>query len=558
MIKFALRFALLCAWCAPVAPAHATTVHVPVDYATIPLAIASAPDTIYVANGTYPDSIAIDASLVLLPEPGMSLYALPAYPTIGSVTFTSRNPRVLVIRGFHLAGYFVQVNTFNCGGSTTLEGCRIDAGVILTLTGCSITNFNMRGCIVRGGAFTYCYYQAIDGCTFLDGGLEIRSHGNASLRSNLFLGPAPFGITTHGDALVDVEDNVIEGVVEGIVGDSYATYRRNVVRNVTGSAYRLGGSPKLYDNVAQGATLHGFDLSGPSSSQVFMSGNAIESVGGDGIHALCSGNFIGNAVRDAGGHGIRVTGLGSLTRNRVLRVGGDGLLVGRGVIRENVIGRAQGRGIATLASSTVSSNTSYFNTGAGYDLVGIAADTLRNNVAYGNTGSGLVWSGTAVTPACNDWFANTPGATFGVSPGPTDLQVDPQFCNLPQDSVTLSSGSPLLNAPGCGLIGALGLGCAAALNVDPSIAPGDLHLSIAPLPTRGRLKFTWAPRVGTVELAVYDVAGAQRWAIVTDGSPGRFEWTGRDGMGVPLGAGVYFARVKSAGQQSTAKVMIVP
>lgn len=569
------------------APAQATAVHVPADYASISLAIAAAPETIYVADGIYPDSIAIDASLVLLPEPGATITDLPAYPTIGPVTFTSMNPRVLVIRGFHIAGYFLQMNTFNCGGSTTLEGCRIDAGVILTLTGCSITHFNLRGCIVRGGVFAYSYYQAIDGCTFLDGGVHVWSHGRASLRSNLLVGPAGFGIKTQGDALITIEDNQVTGTTEGIVGSNSGVIRRNTIEDVTGTAIRnVGANFNVSGNVIRRSGGHGIDLSatGPAG---LCRGNVIDSVGGRGIQILGPGVGVGsvdsNVVQRCGSDGIYL-GVGSVTTVRgnlidgaasaCLRISGTASNVQQNVVRRaaaegmnlgfvgtlvgNVAGRNGADGFHVSHAVRARSNTSYLNGGAGFGLGGVGTDSIAHNIAYGNSGYGAAWSGTGEpSRACNDFFANTAGPISGLSPAVVDLNVNPQFCNVGLDDVTLSSASPLAAYPGCGLIGALGVGCVGStLQVPPAAGISHLRLSAMPVPARNGVHFSWPPQEGRVRLDVFDVAGSRRWSGTVDGSRGAWDWNGRQQDGRAIPAGMYVARIAAGQQVADTRVVI--
>src|SRR4029079_16635012 len=83
--------------------------------------------------------------------------------------------------------------------------------------------------------------------------------------------------------------------------------------------------------------------------------------------------------------------------------------------------------------------------------------SCSNSIAFRNRGFGMVASGSgSTTSSCNDWCENTLGATDGVDPGPSELFVDPLFCDVSQNDVHLQIGSPLANAAGCGLIGALG------------------------------------------------------------------------------------------------------
>jgi len=77
---------------------------------------------------------------------------------------------------------------------------------------------------------------------------------------------------------------------------------------------------------------------------------------------------------------------------------------------------------------------------------------------------GLFVSGATVTLACNDAWNNQGGNYVGV-PDPTgqdgNISADPIFCGPTEEDFTLRSDSPCAaeNNPGCGLIGALDVGC---------------------------------------------------------------------------------------------------
>jgi len=89
-----------------------------------------------------------------------------------------------------------------------------------------------------------------------------------------------------------------------------------------------------------------------------------------------------------------------------------------------------------------------------------------HNIFFGNSRYGIEDQQVfEMTFGCNDWFGNHLGTTHNQPIDVTDLMVDPMFCNAREDSVTLSHTSPVLDASGCGLIGALGEGC-----VEPSTA----------------------------------------------------------------------------------------
>jgi hypothetical protein len=91
--------------------------------------------------------------------------------------------------------------------------------------------------------------------------------------------------------------------------------------------------------------------------------------------------------------------------------------------------------------------------------------TIRKNIVAGNTGGPAVWGGPERFPTpvseCNDFWANPDGDLLDYFVGPTDIFVDPQFCNPDAGDFTLRSTSPCLpgNSNGCGQIGAFGMGC---------------------------------------------------------------------------------------------------
>jgi hypothetical protein len=88
---------------------------------------------------------------------------------------------------------------------------------------------------------------------------------------------------------------------------------------------------------------------------------------------------------------------------------------------------------------------------------------LENNIVGGTSGTEAVWvtSGTVVTTDCNVYWQNVGGNLEGLSMGPTDREVDPLFCDVPNEDFRLMKGSPCLppGSKGCGLIGAFGQGC---------------------------------------------------------------------------------------------------
>jgi hypothetical protein len=222
-------------------------------------------------------------------------------------------------------------------------------------------------------------------------------------------------------------------------------------------------------------------------------------------------------------------------------------------IDSNVVGRCGGPGIIaeTLQAASVTHNTSYLNRGSG---IVTASYSLSHNVSFGNKGYGLEWGGGSQDRGCNDWFANESGAVKGGTPDPTDVAIDPLFCDIVADDVRLRADSPLLDAPGCGLIGALGMGCEAVASILPSSHEGDLGLVAYPLPARGGVQLSWKPLGVPGRIEIFDVSGALRWAgDVQSGSTGvRLPADGK-----PITSGAYFARLSRGGVAATAKVVLV-
>ena len=181
--------------------------------------------------------------------------------------------------------------------------------------------------------------------------------------------------------------------------------------------------------------------------------NVIERCG-TGIEGSGSVHVAGNVVLDSADDGIHFSGMASastLERNIVARSGRHGFYVER----------LSDDGGDNLI---VRNNTSVGNAFSGFALF-IDNDgwshSVTHNISYQNHGHGLISLGPIPpTLSCNDWFENDSSAVSGMKASPDDLALDPLFCDVDHDSVTLAKDSPLLDAAGCGLIGARGMGCA--------------------------------------------------------------------------------------------------
>jgi hypothetical protein len=124
-----------------------------------------------------------------------------------------------------------------------------------------------------------------------------------------------------------------------------------------------------------------------------------------------------------------------------------------------------GQGAVTIDGNTLANNSTSGGLGAAirfYTVNGTMA--VRRNIITGSTGDEAIYmlpTNDGPISECNDFWNNPDGDFRFYTPGPTDIFVDPEFCNPDAGDFTLSSTSPCLpgNSNGCGLIGALGMGC---------------------------------------------------------------------------------------------------
>ncbi len=163
----------------------------------------------------------------------------------------------------------------------------------------------------------------------------------------------------------------------------------------------------------------------------------------------------------------------------------------------------EGGGIAIVGSSTATMYRSVFVNNqatspgvAGAAIIAVAADvrvdhctfvgnisgsagstvclysghsTFHHNIIADATGSGLQCPAHVLT-SCNDVWNSGNLNYDGCGPAPTDFSLDPQFCDPGEMNFELNQSSPCApgNSPdGCGLIGALHVGCG-PVSVEPT------------------------------------------------------------------------------------------
>ena len=160
--------------------------------------------------------------------------------------------------------------------------------------------------------------------------------------------------------------------------------------------------------------------------------------------------------------------------------------ISNNLITYNTAVQWQGGGILCVQSEAViSGNTFFANTagaGSGVGCQSSPAVEISNNIIAGSSrGVALVCVNGAPTITCNDLWNNTDG-DGSCSLGDDNFSADPMFCDdiggdfrIHEDSPCAPASSP----SGCGLVGALPVGCWAAPLGSTSVILGLLGLAVA-------------------------------------------------------------------------------
>jgi len=464
--------------------APAATLHVPADYGTIGLAIAHANpgDEILVAAGTYLETIALDATkdgVKIHSESGPALTTIDGGFTGSVVTMTS------VGSGTELIGFTVTHGghspTLDVEGggiqlaaaSPKIDGnivkqCLSHLGAVYSLNGSpAITNNTIDGNTSRfgGGIYVSGGAPTITGNTIRNNKTTSGSGGGLDLMSNS----------------AQVEDNLIQSNQSSQRGGGIACF------SPTGGS--IQNNHLVSNSGGLGGGVYVFGGAIPISGNVIQSNSAINVGGGlyleNGTTSLVQNNQFLNNSGVGGGiylYSSSPTLQGNLIQdNENIHGSGGGIYVDGGssaTITQNLILRnhcaAWGGGVVVWGSSaSLTGNTIVLNKG---DLGGgniylrqQANAALNRNILSHSPNDGLdsdpIDGSNSVSLGCNDVFGNLSGNYTGLA-DPTgtngNISSDPLFCNLALLDVHLAQISPCTaaNAPaGCGLIGALDIGC---------------------------------------------------------------------------------------------------
>jgi hypothetical protein len=289
-----------------------------------------------------------------------------------------------------------------------------------------------------------------------------------------------------------------------------------------------------------------------------------------GAHGYIDSCLIGNGERGLYGSGLRVTNsqfVGcTFAALDVFDTEIEGCLIGFN-------GPSGQRGIVEfgddvrLANCTLVGNWVDSANDLGRAVVhvrGTAHDVqIVNNIfAFNDAVDFRTWS-PDVEVTCNLFWQNAGLSHLGIFElDPSNIVADPLFCDFENGDYTLradSPAAPLNSYPGCGLIGAFGVGCGEPATV-PAATGGPVGLRAYPNPFNPvtRLVLVFDPVAGPIDLRVLDVSGRTVRQLVGGSTPfaAPVYWDGRDDVGRTAGSGVYFARLETGGQVAVTKVVV--
>lgn len=508
--------------------AHASSLTVPDNVPTVQAALDAGVDTVLVRAGSHAESPTASTRVVLLGIPGQPAFVRPVLQQLFIYADHSFSG-TLVVRGLEFNGQVRIANT-NPSSAIVFENCHFMGGINDFSPDPPTSEMKLRKCLVVGDAALQPEGRCeIDSCTF-EGQLSVR----------------------HSDCELVVQDSEFHGAGGG-TGISCTTELRSatVARN-TVSGFTTGLFLDAWDGI-------------------MVADNTIRDCTGNGIYMIGDGAEIArNRVERCGGAGLLVIGRGSVgVRANVITGSGDsGLFLDVGYsghVIGNVISgsRRHGMEIHGLFDGVleVTNNTSAFNRESGFSSgvsAGSGSYVLFGNIGYGNRTHGVQWQTSEVTfVGCNDWFANGLGAVQGMPPSSEDFAVDPLFCN---GDFHLSSASPLVDMPSCGLVGALGIGCG-VLSTPGRAADGFRLANVRPNPARGPVTIELElAREAEISVDIFDVQG-RLVASPARGSraAGRhaLEWS-PSSMGGRAPAGLYLVRFRFPGGEEKRRVILVP
>jgi len=211
---------------------------------------------------------------------------------------------------------------------------------------------------------------------------------------------------------------------------------------------------------------------------------------------------------------------------------------------------------------------------------GIACDTGASLtvdhtiVAYSTAGEAVSCAGGATADLfCSDLYGNSGGDWVGCVAGQNgsdgNVSIDPYFCDPDNRDFMIAEDSPCApdySGPDCGLIGALGAGCAPTPVAESENAHlrGFALLANVPNPFNPVTEITYSIPTGSrpsgVILCVYNCLGQRVRTLLDASQPGgvySVQWDGTDEDGAAVASGVYFCRLAWNGKAETTRMVLL-
>ncbi len=257
----------------------------------------------------------------------------------------------------------------------------------------------------------------------------------------------------------------------------------------------------------------------------------------------------------AGGLSLR----GGVVRNSLI-VGNEALEGGGGILM-------QGGLRLVIESNTIARNrvmgSSDPKVGSGVEIRGggpLQRVTMLGTIVASNAGgAGISCAQCPVMPAvsCTDAWANE-GGNYAGFPDPTgtngNISLDPESCDPEMGDYRLRAASPCApehSPPGCGLIGALPVGCGVEGIEDRQVSSARPRLVVLPNPASGLVEFRMSKPPGSAVIVIYSSRGEAVHVLTWSGRPIRWQ------PGAEVSSSVYFARALAGGQPEVAKFVFM-
>jgi predicted outer membrane repeat protein len=584
----------------------ATTWYVPTQCLTIQAGVDSAAvgDTVLVAAGTYTgtgnrDIIFGGKNIVVKSESGRQVTIIDSQGTVadrhrGFLFDDSGETSAAVIDGFTIrGGYKRDGGGIYCyRASPTIQNCTFESN---------------SGFGSGGGVYCEECAPTIQNCVFTDNWCSVDGGGLCCLATDATINTCEFDgnhAYAGGGFFCGIE------AASGFPKVELCTFSGNSADNHGGGACCgiLNGRARFADCVfTENTSSHnggGLDCRNSCEPRIrrctFEDNIAVDSGGGIGLadHAdaiIEDCDFVGNAATSGGGLNCRWDSSADLSgctfSDNFAVTGGGASCHNYGYdtstsasfstcVFAGNSAEQNGGGIANsdscsmlLIRCTLSQNSAIMAGGAAYCSTGGNVQLSHSIIAFSVDGEAVACSGGAANLLCCDVYGNEGGDWVGCIAGQYGISynfsMDPEFCNVYTGDYSIAAGSPCApdNPPvGCGLVGALDIGCSfAAVPETEMELPNDVCLRPnVPNPFNPITQISYGIPAGAghsrAALNIYDALGRQvRTLVEEDRAPGIYHvvWDGTNSQGHRVASGVYFCRLMWNGETRTQRMVLL-